>query len=215
MFTFIISSFHFVPPTPVAVASNRTLTAETRSEVPMVVCAIRQPLDSESQNHRTFEDLWIHPLLNQGTQSSVPRPMSSTFQRSPRRLHNPGLRPACARAPSTAKQSASWSSGRTSHRPVCARYFLSSLWAPLTGAWLCSLCILPSGNYGRWWDPPLSLLFPRLCSPITLFSQERCSRPFITLVALCWTLPTMARTLLHWAAQNWSQHFRRGLTSTE
>lgn len=48
MFTFIISSFHFVPPTPAAMASNNMLTAETQSEVPVIVCAIRKPW---TQNH--------------------------------------------------------------------------------------------------------------------------------------------------------------------
>lgn len=45
--------------------------------------------------------------------------------------------------------------------------------------------------------PPEPLL-PRLSSPssLSIFSEERCSRPFGTLVALCWTFTSMPMSVL-------------------
>lgn len=62
-----------------------------------------------------------------------------------------------------------------------------------------------------------SLLFTRLKSPksLSFFSEERCSRPLITLVALHWTLSSIPMFLLYWEAWNRSQHSTCSLSSAE
>lgn len=63
--------------------------------------------------------------------------------------------------------------------------------------------------YRRGWFPPelpLSRLKVQLRVP---------ARAPVTLVALCWTLPSMSRSLLYWGVQNWTQHFRWDLTNAE
>lgn len=69
----------------------------------------------------------------------------------------------------------------------------------------------------RYWytleRSPLSLLFSILNSPssCSLSSQEKCSSPFITFVAVCWTFSSMLMSLLYWGAQCWTQHSRCNL----
>ena len=60
---------------------------------------------------------------------------------------------------------------------------------------------------------PLHLLFLSSSpSSLSLSTWERYSRPFVILVAFCWTPSRMSRSLLHWEVHNWTQYFRCCLT---
>jgi len=50
---------------------------------------------------------------------------------------------------------------------------------------------------------------------LSVYSQKRCSSPFIILMALHWTLSSMSISVLYCEAQNWTQYSRCGLTCTE
>lgn len=55
----------------------------------------------------------------------------------------------------------------------------------------------------------LSLPCSRLSNPssLSLSSCDRCSKPLITLVALCWTRCSVSMSPLYWGAQHWTQHW--------
>lgn len=47
---------------------------------------------------------------------------------------------------------------------------------------------------------------PSLQSSLSVSSCDRLSRPLIICVILFWTHSSMSLSVLHWRAQNWSQH---------
>lgn len=86
---------------------------------------------------------------------------------------------------------------------VCTLCLWSCPWAPLNSVWLCLLYTLTPGIYIHWWDPPKDFLSPGWTAPSAL-RLRRCSNPFISSVALWWTLSSVPVSVLYWEAQNWT-----------
>lgn len=53
---------------------------------------------------------------------------------------------------------------------------------------------------------PLSLFSRLSVSSLSLSSNDRCSNHLIIIMASHWTHSSMSMSLLHWGAQNWTQH---------
>ena len=144
-------------------------------------------------------DLWrsLCPthLFRQG--HLEPRTVSRWLLSTPKRgwCHNLSGQPVTVLSSSQQK--------RVSCVSVSAHCLLSCLWASQSRARLQLLRILPADICSHWWDPPWAFS-SKLKSPssLSLFSQERCSSPWISFVALCWTL---CSTYMYWGTQNWTQ----------
>lgn len=93
---------------------------------------------------------------------------------------------------------------------VCSHGLWSCHWAPLKRAWLQLLkpslqvfvCVA---------EIPLSFLSSMLDIPssLTLCPYERCSNPWVILLALCQTVSSVSLSALYWAAQHWTLHSRQ------
>lgn len=83
-----------------------------------------------------------------------------------------------------------------------AHYLLPCHWASLKRVCLCLLCTLPSDICTYWWVYPQ--VFSKLndTTSLILSSYERCSRLFITFMALSWIFSSMSMSCLYWRDQN-------------
>jgi len=73
-----------------------------------------------------------------------------------------------------------------------------------------SSLLLPTQVFVHTDEITPSLLFSRLSSPSipSLSSYDRCSSPFIILVAFRWSHPSRSMSHLYWGAQCWTQQSR-------
>ena len=110
------------------------------------------------------------------------------------RVHHPSGQRASAQSPSRWTR-VSWCSEGTWCVSICARRLSSCRWAPLKSAWLCCLCILPSGVCTRWSTfPEPSLLQAKqshLSQPLVVWEMLQCSLwPFGGLCPVAPCLPS-------------------------
>lgn len=102
-------------------------------------------------------------------------------------------------------------------------YNLCPLPIPLSLGTTKSLSLLSSFSpiryirYTLMRSPSLSFLISKLnsSSSHSLSSQERCSNKTVILGALHWTLSSTSMPLLCWGALDWTEHSRRGFTTTK
>lgn len=80
---------------------------------------------------------------------------------------------------------------------------LSPSHPPFRSLWI--LMRFPRASFSPGWAAPDPSVFP----------HRSCSSPFVTLMVLCWTVPSMSRSLLYWGAHKWIQFSRCSLTSAE
>ena len=167
-----------------------------------------------SQGHRTVERRFAspNPCPRTTPRAGCPDPCPG-LNVSKEEIHNLWVVCASAQPPAQHRSSSSCSEG-TSCPPVCICCLLSQNQASLKRAWLHPLC--SQVFYTHWWDSPWAIFRQ---SSLSLSSWESCSSPLPTVVALRWTLYSIAHISLNWVlggqGQNWTQHSSCGLIIAE